>query len=387
MLVQLNGSDVCSTLAMGTRSVQPPMWSQLPKYGRRFGDDWNEQAFVIATFRDGAGAPSQSFTQMTMSRIAKGAVMIRDVSSQRGALHSPAESFHWACDDMEGNRAAGRTGSNDVAAAAVLSEHVDWWTERGYPIVRPPHPFRSVDEFFPEENMYDVSAWLAQKPNEPLFHDVEFTAVRSTESSSQPLLAHRLILATRVPYFRLMLSSGLRESVGPVARVCLDAAVEDIALVLRFIYGGCRGLAAPLLPPPDTDAERLLGVLDLAELMGLAFLATDCAIRLTALSVATLQFAFRVLPSSLVATEARLLLRKFYTIWLAVRWDRVHTDARFRELPPPLQTEIEVAASSLVGHRRAVSLKTVRFEDSDHDDDVSSPQREIQVKAADSRTV
>lgn len=378
--VRLNDAVVCSTNGRLFDHESPRF-----QYAPSAVHDPDRAAFIIAT--DDDNCRNTRPWEPRQPRSKRISVVIASVSSLRvtrgtitGLLGPARESFHWPCDDMEGDRAEAKGPADKEASAALLSENVHWWSERGgYPLR--PRRFRYrlgsdgvkkvVDEWDCDGavNKLDLSAWLAPTTTatdreSTFFHDVEFTAARSGESSP-PLCAHRVVLGTRVPYFRLMLSSGYRESQGQLARVRVDATREDMALVLRFIYGW------NLLPPPQTSPERLLAILELAELFGLRFLSADCVVRLTALSLGTLPFAFRVLLNPVFATEAGGVLRKYYIVWLAVRWERVQSDARFAELPPSLRSDIEAAAASLVGHRRGVSLKSVCVEDDVDADDAA----------------
>lgn len=305
-----------------------------------------------------------------------GPLVIRQVRSARmsqvddgSAGEVLREALCWPCDDMEGDRpACVAPSAASWSSISGLLQRANWWSDRGYPLAPPEHSddenTKAVSERTRRERHCDLTGWLESTASEggkgsvmttpALFYDVEI--VSGTQADSAPVLAHRVVLATRVPsFFATMLSSGMSEAQGPVSRVILKACREDIATLVQFVYCGRCAKSMPVL----ADPERLLGVLELSELCGLAYLSSVCVARLASLPVATLSLAFRALPCEALGTVAGMELRKFYTLWLATRWDVVRDDARFAELAPQLREEIKCAASSLVGERKAIPLRVV----------------------------
>lgn len=284
----------------------------------------------------------------------KGAHLRIDLESER--LHVcvlPAATFR-------------RANCSMSTTPGSMAGDAHWWTERGYPVTEAEPPQSSLENVSSWLNPADAGACDGCRPAAS-YHDVELEATRSP-AGSPPVFAHRVVLGSRVPFFATMFASGMRESAAGLVRVPLPAQRDILLVVLTFVYSG------RMLPSSEKDPERLFAVLELAELLCLAHLSALCVERLTSLAIATLPVAFLALPHAACATVAGMSVRKFYTLWLAVRWELVRTDPRFLALPEQLRGEIELAAQSLVGHGvgipvQSVSLADDRLADDRLDDD------------------
>ena len=82
------------------------------------------------------------------------------------------------------------------------------------------------------------------------------------------ILAHKLILTTRVPYFEKMFASGMKEALTNRVDIT-DADRKDFDVFLRYIYGG--QLPDNLEVPTDVESQ-----LNFAEKYDMPALVTDC---------------------------------------------------------------------------------------------------------------